>query len=101
MWTHHPWGSSQAQIDVHMFGSATLSIGEVELTQSSDYPWDGEINFMIKAPENLNVCVNVRIPDWADGWKLSPPCDSSVDSGYLRLSNTYLRKNPRFTLHLP
>jgi DUF1680 family protein len=69
----HQSGTKIAAIRVHMFGSAILSFGvggeeRVGLTQSSNWPWEGEIKFTLTAPADLSTTIDVRIPGWAKGW---------------------------------
>lgn len=68
------------QINVHMFIPSTYrtqveGTGEdVELTQRSNWPWDGKVDFEVKtksssALEKLSLAI--RIPGWATSWKVS------------------------------
>jgi DUF1680 family protein len=62
-------------INVHMYSSAKLCIpfsGRVaEVLQSSDWPWDGKINFELSVPPGLSVSLRLRIPAWADHWEVT------------------------------
>jgi hypothetical protein len=66
--------SNSATIRVHMFGSAAVSFklgnGEAKLMQKSDWPWDGNIDFSFEGPNDASVAVHIRIPSWANGWKV-------------------------------
>jgi hypothetical protein len=75
------WSTSfrekQLEVAVHMFGSATIKIptpgGEVALTQTSEWPWSGQVQFKLERPKDTAVSVAVRIPSWATSWTVSNP----------------------------
>lgn len=62
-------------VNVHMYSSAKLQVSlaseVVELTQSSNWPWDGKINFEVSAPAGISTSLRLRIPGWADEWQVS------------------------------
>ncbi|RCW62419.1 glycoside hydrolase family 127 protein [Halanaerobium sp. ST460_2HS_T2] len=39
---------------------------KITLKQSSDFPWDNNINYTINAENSVNFNLNVRFPDWAE-----------------------------------
>jgi DUF1680 family protein len=66
--------STHVEINVHLFTSATLEVptnrGTVKLTQETTYPSSGDITFTLEAPEEVDVSIRVRIPSWAEKWKV-------------------------------
>lgn len=40
---------------------------KVGLTQSTNYPWDGNVKLEIACEENVDFNLNVRVPGWAQG----------------------------------
>jgi len=42
------------------------SAGVMRLRQQTDYPWDGQVNFVVESAPADPVTLNVRIPQWAD-----------------------------------
>ena len=76
MWSYdHRPGSKAVAIKVNMFGSASLSFGvgrddRVVLTQTSNWPWEGDVQFTLTAPDSISTTMAVRIPVWAAGWKV-------------------------------
>lgn len=42
-----------------------LSAGKVNITQNTDYPWKGNINFSINPEKNTAFTLRIRIPGWA------------------------------------
>jgi DUF1680 family protein len=74
MWTHgvDDAAGSTVFINVHQYTSATLSFSvgprNVELTQESDWPWNGDVKFSLKSP--VPLCIRLRIPGWAETYKV-------------------------------
>lgn len=120
--------ASSANINVHLFGSASLAfpVGdkEVRLTQSSNFPWDGAIEFELQGAEEISTSISIRIPGWVPfaQWKvgsfdahsqrspepadnhtqISPELpDAKEHKGYLHLPPAWLQAHPKFTLSLP
>ena len=109
LWSHQSDmadGKHQTSINVHLYADATLRLksddGQIELTQTSNWPWEGEIKFSLSKPANSDVTIKLRIPHYVSDWNLSPPLsDASVEKSYLKLPSSYLESNPNFTLNLP
>ena len=63
-----------AVVDVHMYSSATLSIplddSVVEIEQRSNWPWEGNIEFVIRNPTEVSMTIKLRIPGWAATWEV-------------------------------
>ncbi|MBY5477998.1 glycoside hydrolase family 127 protein [Rhizobium leguminosarum] len=76
---------SDNEIAVHLYGESTARLklangAEVELEQTTNYPWDGAIAFTTKLGKPARFALSLRIPDWADGATLS------VNGGMLDLN---------------
>ncbi|KAL2067833.1 hypothetical protein VTL71DRAFT_15931 [Oculimacula yallundae] len=92
-------------IDTHMYSTATISIPFqerfVSLSQRSNWPWDGRIEFELASLEGVSLTMRLRIPGWATDWKLSPPLpDAQLEKGYLVLPFWYTSKNDKFELDI-
>jgi DUF1680 family protein len=66
----------------------------VELTQSGDLPWGGDVAITVEAAEPTEFDFAVRIPGWADDATLTVngetvAADDEVENGYVRLSRTW------------
>jgi len=67
----YAYGVSENAVWVHLYGSSRLETklpdgGAIELTQTTDYPWDGRISIRIeKAPEK-EMALRMRIPGWTE-----------------------------------
>ena len=58
-------------IAVNLFGSNYLSTkllsgSKLELTQTSEYPWQGRVDFVVEACPTSAMEILLRIPSWAD-----------------------------------
>lgn len=63
---------------VNLYGGNTLNtniegIGEITLTQKTDYPWDGPVNISVdKLKGKKQFEIKLRVPDWCtDGAKIT------------------------------
>lgn len=78
LWTPKTTSQNSATVNVHLFASATLNY-ELEgskksfsLVQTTNYPWEGGINFQLNNSDVVEVDVHIRIPAWAgDAWEVS------------------------------
>jgi DUF1680 family protein len=49
----------------------TQGRAQLELTQKSEYPYDSDVQFEVKASRAAEFAVNLRIPAWAEGASVS------------------------------
>jgi uncharacterized protein len=75
LWSHKVISPHSASINVHLYTSASLKFSvagrEIQLTQSTDWPWSGDVAFEINGSTDVDVTVRLRIPQWADGFEVS------------------------------
>lgn len=94
------------KINVHLYSSCTLTQtladGSIlKLEQRTDWPWKGAVEFHLQT-SNQNTTVRLRIPSWADEYKIKPSLTSAqVENGYLVLPPKYLCENSRFLFTVP
>jgi DUF1680 family protein len=78
-------------VNLYMAGEATIPMrgGEVKLSQTANYPWDGKINITVEPTETSNFEVNLRFPGWCksakvivNGFAIENPI---VQKGYIKL----------------
>lgn len=74
LWTFNSDAKSRASINVHLYCSATLSFpvegGEAKVTQKTEWPWAGDVQFTVESPPSISIDVALRIPNWASEWKV-------------------------------
>ena len=65
------YAQKEDQLYVNLFiaGSADLTLAgkAVHLTQSNNYPWDGDLNFAVDVESAVRFGMRLRIPGWAQG----------------------------------
>lgn len=106
LWTHKQTGPQSLEFNVHLYSSATTEaqIGKkiVKLSQTSNWPWKGDIDFKLTGAEDIETTIRLRIPAWAETYELSPALSGVVtQKGYITLPASYLSTNPKFRLSLP
>ncbi|KAJ4993602.1 Non-reducing end beta-L-arabinofuranosidase [Stagonosporopsis vannaccii] len=99
-----------AYINVHLYTSAKVAFatptGDIELEQSSNWPWDGTVTFTLHNPSHVHTTIRLRIPAWADNdFSLSPALSSSANAlptekGYLTLPPAYTAAHSSFSLQI-
>lgn len=74
----HQWayGTRGDDVWVHLYGGSALQAelpgrGRVELEQSTDYPWSGEVRLVWKSAPAAETALRLRIPGWARGARVS------------------------------
>lgn len=120
------YGHTKDSVYVNLFTNSTAQIylsdkTFVTMTQTTNYPWDGEININVDSLNGVSkLNLLIRIP----GWARNTPVDGSlyyysddnagdvtlfvngkqtsisIKNGYAVLSRTW-KKNDKVTLHLP
>jgi DUF1680 family protein len=75
----------------------------VSLRQSSNYPWDGNVNLIVGVDSPQQFSLRLRVPAWANGavFKLNArPIDPEVSKGYAEIQRTWNNED-RLELELP
>lgn len=72
----YAYGKSDDAIWVNLYGSNTLSTAladgnVIHLVQTTNYPWDGEIEMTVAKSRSTPFALKFRIPSWADSARLS------------------------------
>ncbi|KAJ4502054.1 hypothetical protein HRR83_000001 [Exophiala dermatitidis] len=97
------------QVAVHLYVSSTHEIEILDdqralLSQKTNWPWGGQVDFELRQPDNAQISLALRIPAWAGhSWKLNPPPPptATLEKGYLVLPSSWVSSNPSFSLHIP
>lgn len=58
----------------------------MELQQTTDYPWEGEIEIKIEKLETSDFDLKIRIPGWADGKAVPSDLYKYIDSNKGRVN---------------
>jgi DUF1680 family protein len=63
------YASHQDSLYVNLFVSNSAQVlvdgEEINITQRTDYPWNGSINFSVNPVNEMEFTLKIRIPDWA------------------------------------
>jgi uncharacterized protein len=109
-------------IFVNLYVGSTATIGDVTVTQTTDYPWNGRVSMRIDPSAASTFAIALRVPAWARGEAapgglyrfartadLSPaitiavngrPSPITIDKGYVRIARRW-RKGDTIVLDLP
>jgi DUF1680 family protein len=102
------WSLSPDAVWIHLFGTgelkASVAGGPVQLTQESDYPWDGRVAIRIVEAPAAPFALRVRIPVWAEGATIavngSPVGEGPVPGDYAEVRRAW-KAGDRVALTLP
>jgi DUF1680 family protein len=56
-----------SDVFVNLFVGGTARMGDVTLTQQTDYPWDGRVTLHVDPRAPATFAVSIRVPGWARG----------------------------------
>jgi DUF1680 family protein len=94
---------------VHLYDSGTAEVtlkngSKINLTQQTQYPYDGNIVITINAAKSETFALNLRIPGWAESYDIKingQAIDKSANPGkYLSINRTW-KDGDRVELTLP
>jgi DUF1680 family protein len=101
------YGVADTEIAVHLYGGAKTTLpvagGTVTLTETSNYPWSGDIAISLDPEGTADFTLSLRIPAWAKGASArlnGRPVAMTVERGYLKITRTWA-KGDAVTLSLP
>ncbi len=90
------YGVADDEIAVHLYGGAvtTLSVagGEVRLTETSNYPWDGKIRIQLDPVGTSEITLSLRIPGWCKTASATVNGHSVImrtERGYLKITRKW------------
>ncbi|MEI7850924.1 MAG: beta-L-arabinofuranosidase domain-containing protein [Kiritimatiellales bacterium] len=96
LWVHHYGGNK--------LNCQLLSGEAFALEQVTDYPWSGEVKFVIRQAPAKSVLLRLRVPGWADKAAFAingkPVTDAKSEHGYVTFAQTW-RTGDTITLSLP
>ncbi|MDR1631955.1 MAG: glycoside hydrolase family 127 protein [Dysgonamonadaceae bacterium] len=95
---NYAYSLSEDGIWVNLYGGNVLNTttkkGEkIQITQTSDYPWDEEVTLTFNKMPGKNLAVYLRIPGWCKNVSLSvngkPEFQNSRSGSYVKLERTW------------
>ena len=95
------------EIAVHLYGGTETTLpvagGTVRLTETSNYPWSGQIEIAVDPAHCGPFTLSLRVPGWATGATAQlngQDVPMKTERGYLKLTRTWAAGD-RVTLNLP
>ena len=96
---------------VNLYGENTLAtdiegVGSIEITQETDYPWDGRVKLTItQLKGKKQFAVKLRCPDWTENMTVSIngaeiAVAANADGGYLNIEQEW-RKGDIIEIDMP
>lgn len=92
------YGVSETDVMVHLYVQSTskFSLGgqQITLKQETVYPWEGAIRLRIGTEQPVQFGLNLRIPGWSPGARLTVndeeiPIDQHLRKGYVRIERLW------------
>ena len=91
------YGLAETEIAIHLYGGATTTLpvagGEVTLSESSDYPWDGRIRIEVSPKGTGRFTLSPRIPAWCTGASAQVNGEAvpmQTERGYLKITRDWV-----------
>ncbi|KRB51444.1 hypothetical protein ASE04_11820 [Rhizobium sp. Root708] len=104
------YAAADDEIAVHLYGESKANFSlangsEVELTQNTNYPWEGAVEFKVGLKARSTFALSLRVPEWAVGATLTINGEkvdvaSHLVDGYVRLEREWT-DGDRLALDLP
>ena len=97
------------EVYVNLYGSNTFStkmdgIGEIAISQQTDYPWDGHISLVVnKLKGKKNFKLKLRKPAWCNEYRVERNGQAIAvtdDKGYITIDTTW-KKGDMVVLDMP
>ncbi|MEZ4666401.1 MAG: glycoside hydrolase family 127 protein [Anaerolineae bacterium] len=81
-------------VNLYTQNQMSFSIGgsDVEISQQTNYPWDGEVQLSIQTNQPTQFDLALRIPGWCANFSISingAPAAVNTENGYVHLSRTW------------
>lgn len=103
------YSQNEKDINVHLYigghGLFYVNGEKVKVVQQSNYPWDGNITLRVEAERPTEFTLNLRIPGWSSGAKLTingeeVDLEKNLTKGYVRINREW-QENDEIKLLLP
>lgn len=92
------YGLAEREVAVHLYGGASTTVpvagGQLTLTETSDYPWDGGIRIELEPEGTDQFTLALRIPAWcreASAKLNGADIPVTTQRGYLKIARRWAR----------
>jgi DUF1680 family protein len=90
------YGVAETEVAVHLYGGAATTLrvadGEVKLTETSNYPWDGRIRIEVEPHGAGAFTLSLRVPSWCEDASATlngQALPMETDLGYLKIAREW------------
>lgn len=101
-------GNNSVWVHLYAQGSVNLTLdgAEVHLSQTTNYPWGGEVNIKVAIGSPRTFTLRLRVPDWCDEWRLTVNStemqNMPIQNGYLLIERNWKDGDTlTYTMHMP
>ncbi len=84
------------ELSLHLYGqgrlTATIDGAEVVLRQTTQFPWDGDVEITVDAARPVHFALRLRLPDWSNAAVAAVNGEAAatvLDRGYLRIERDW------------
>lgn len=99
---NYVYGQSADALWVNLYVGSTTKVqvdgAEVTLTQQTDYPWQGDVQFTITTTKPVKKALKFRVPGWCKHFTLNDSDELTVEKGYAVVQNW--QSGSTITLHM-
>jgi DUF1680 family protein len=92
------YAQNQNNLYINLFAGNTanikLPVSNVQITQTTNYPWDGQVEIAVKPAKAANFALHIRIPEWAKGTPVPGDLYRDADSAGLAKYTILLNGKP-------
>lgn len=99
---NYVYGQSADALWVNLYVGSTTQVqidgAEVTLTQQTDYPWQGDVQFTITTTKPVKKALKFRVPGWCKHFTVNGSDELTVEKGYAVVQNW--QSGSTITLHM-
>lgn len=99
---NYVYGQSADALWVNLYVGSTTQVqidgAEVTLTQQTDYPWQGDVQFTITTTKPVKKALKFRVPGWCKHFTVNGSDELTVKKGYAEVQNW--QSGSTITLHM-
>ncbi len=81
----YAYSVSQNTLNIHLYLDGTVTLPLATISHTGNYPWQGDLRWVVTPGENAQFAVALRIPGWAKEYGLtvnSQPVNAELQDGY-------------------
>ncbi|MEV6887882.1 beta-L-arabinofuranosidase domain-containing protein [Kribbella sp. NPDC051137] len=76
---------------VGIYANARITTGELTVTVTTDYPWDGEVTLTVENAPSEELTIALRVPKWTTNPTLTAPGGSAEErEGWVRVRRAFV-----------